>query len=315
MEYVAILFLALVMDFVLGEPPRAFHLTVWAGKLVDFFGRFGLSIGRPAWQFIYGSLMTLFIIALFFIASYVLLDYLSGLNTVLYILVAAFILKTTFCLRDSARLSIVVRDYLMSSAKGPDEAPKEIRFLLTTVEHGKDDSKEVSVASSTIRSLFENSSDFLVGPLFYYLFLGVPGALAYRAANILDGMIGHHGEYEYLGKFAAHLDDILSYIPARLAVLLTVLAAAITKGSAIKTWRVALADHGKTESMNAGWTMAAAAGALGVQLERVGYYTLGTAEQPLTAATITEAVRLFIMLAIILIIIFLTLLSATALIF
>jgi adenosylcobinamide-phosphate synthase len=315
MEYIAILLLALVMDFVFGEPSRVFHLTVWTGKLVDFFSRFGLSLSRPAWQFIYGALMTLFIIALFPIASYVLLDYLSDLSTVLYILVAAFLLKTTFCLRDSARLSIMVRDYLTSSAKGSDKVPKDIRFLLTTVEYKKDDSKEVSVASSTIRSLFENSSDFLVGPLFYYLILGVPGALAYRAANILDGMIGHHGEYEYLGKFAAHLDDILSYIPARLTVLFTVLAAAITKGSAVKTWRVALADHGKTESMNAGWTMAAAAGALGVQLERVGYYTLGIAEQPLTAATITEAVRLFVMLAIVLIIIFLTLLSATTLIF
>jgi adenosylcobinamide-phosphate synthase len=299
MEYVAILFLAVVMDLVIGEPPRAFHLTVWAGKLVDFFGRFGLTLGRPVWQFIYGTLMTLFIIALFSIASHFLLDYLSGLSTVLYILIAAFLLKTTFCLRDSARLSIKVRDYLTSKAKGPHEASKEIRYLLSTV---------------TIRSLFENSADFLVGPLFYFLILGVPGALAYRAANILDGMIGHHGQYEYLGKFAARLDDILSYIPARLTALLTVLAAAINKGNANKTWRVTLADYGKTESINAGWTMAAAAGALGVQLERAGYYTLGIAERPLTAATITEAVRLFNILAIALIIICLASLSAITLI-
>ena len=314
MEYVAILFLAVVMDLVIGEPPRAFHLTVWAGKLVDFFGRFGLTLGRPVWQFIYGTLMTLFIIALFSIASYFLLDYLSGLSTVLYILIAAFLLKTTFCWRDSSRLSIKVRDYLTSKAKGPHEASKEIRYLLSTVEYSKEENKEASIASSTIRSLFENSADFLVGPLFYFLILGVPGALAYRAANILYGMIGHHGQYEYLGKFAARLDDILSYIPARLTALLTVLAAAINKSNAIKTWRVTLADYGKTESINAGWTMAAAAGALGVQLERAGYYTLGIAERPLTAATITEAVRLFNILAIALIIICMASLSAITLI-
>ena len=88
-------------------------------------------------------------------------------------------------------------------------------------------------------------------------------------------MIGYRGSYEYLGKLAARLDDLLNLLPARLTAGLLVLGAA-TSGS---DWRQGLAtawrDHGKTASPNAGWPMSALAGALGVQLEKAGHYRLG----------------------------------------
>ncbi|MES0278522.1 MAG: cobalamin biosynthesis protein, partial [Dehalococcoidales bacterium] len=105
-------------------------------------------------------------------------------------------------------------------------------------------------------------------------------------------MIGYHGRYEYLGKFPSRLDDVLNYIPARLTALLIVLAAAISRGSAGKAWRVATKDHGRTESPNAGWPMAAAAGALDVQMEKVGHYKLGAKNKPMTLDTIDASVRL-----------------------
>jgi cobalamin biosynthesis protein CobD/CbiB len=100
--------------------------------------------------------------------------------------------------------------------------------------------------------------------------MGIPGALGYRVINTLDAMIGYHGRYEYLGKFAACVDDILNYIPARLSALMIVAAAAILRKNAGRTWITAVQEHRRTASPNAGWTMAAVAGALNVRLEKQG---------------------------------------------
>jgi adenosylcobinamide-phosphate synthase len=244
-------------------------------------------------------LIGIFLILLFGGTAYFLLNYIKEFNTIVYIIIASYLLKTTFCVRYSYHLSNMVACFLKRKENDPNKAPKSIRFLLSTVERKPNDSKEPPVASSTIRSLFENGSDFFVAPVFYYLFFGIPGALAYRVANILDGMIGHRGEYEYYGKFVAYLDQITNFIPARLTALLTVISAGISRhGSAPKTWAVARRDHNKTDSLNAGWPMAAAAGALEVELERAGHYTLGISDKPLNADTIYRATSLFATLVI-----------------
>ena len=116
--------------------------------------------------------------------------------------------------------------------------------------------------------------------------------MAYRVVNTLDAMVGYHGKYEYLGKFACRLDDVLNFIPARLTALLLVLAAFLSGRSGRAAWQVALKEHIETESINAGWPMAATAGALGVQLEKVGYYKLGKANTPLRAKTIDDSLKL-----------------------
>jgi adenosylcobinamide-phosphate synthase len=128
--------------------------------------------------------------------------------------------------------------------------------------------------------------------LFYYLIFGVPGAIAYRAVNTLDAMLGYHGEYEYRGKFAARLDDVLNYIPARITALLLVLAAFLSRQNGCRAWRTARREHGRTESPNAGWPMAAAAGALGGCLEKDGAYTLGTDAVSLDLSAIASSLRL-----------------------
>jgi adenosylcobinamide-phosphate synthase len=105
-------------------------------------------------------------------------------------------------------------------------------------------------------------------------------------------MIGYHGKYENLGKFAARLDDILNFIPARLAALLIILAAASRKTGRF-AWRIAWREHRLTESPNAGWPIAAMAGALHVRLEKSGHYRLGEPDEPLNPETIDGAVKLF----------------------
>ena len=128
-------------------------------------------------------------------------------------------------------------------------------------------------------------------PLFYFLFLGVPGAIGYRVINTLDAMIGHHGEYEYLGKVAAKLDSVANYIPARITALAIVVASWLWKQNAASAWHIMWRDRSNTESPNAGWTMAAIAGALQVQLEKVGYYKLGDSLNQLSLKSIDVTLK------------------------
>ena len=147
------------------------------------------------------------------------------------------------------------------------------------------------MSSSAIESVAEGLCDSVVAPLFYFLIFGLPGAFAYRAINTLDSMIGYRGKYEYLGKFAARLDDVLNYIPARLAFLFIVIAASLKKMGR-EAWQVARRDHTQTSSPNAGWPMAAMAGALHVRLEKPGHYVLGDGKEP-KPDDIDRAVNMF----------------------
>jgi len=111
--------------------------------------------------------------------------------------------------------------------------------------------------------------------MLYYALSGLPGAIAYRAVNTLDAMIGYHGRFEYFGKAAARLDDLLNLVPARLTAGLLILAAVLVGGDGPGALRTVLRDSAETESPNAGWPMSAMAGALGIHLEKPGHYVLG----------------------------------------
>jgi len=148
------------------------------------------------------------------------------------------------------------------------------------------------LAAATIESLAENLSDSFVAPLLAYAAFGLPGAVAYRAANTLDAMIGYRGRYEYLGKAAARLDDILNLIPARLTAGLLMVAGALTRADFAGGVRVLERDRGATASPNAGWPMATMAGLLGVTLEKPEHYRLGDGTSAVEPADIDRAWRI-----------------------
>ena len=150
---------------------------------------------------------------------------------------------------------------------------------------------EPLLAAAAVESVAENASDSVIAPLFFFAVGGVPAALAYRACNTLDAMIGYHGETEWLGKAAARLDDFANLVPARVTAALFVLASALGGASAAGALRVWWRDGARTESPNAGQPMAAMAGALGVTLEKVGCYRLGDGGAP-DADSIERAVSL-----------------------
>jgi adenosylcobinamide-phosphate synthase len=286
MENIVILLLALAIDLTIGEYPRPLHPVVGMGKVASLGLRIAPRRGRWA-QLIYGAGVVILTIALFTLLVYFLLSYLRGLNTVAYVVVAALLLKSTFSLRELRRVALGVKRFLEGG--NLSRARVEMKALVSRDTRQLD---EPHLVSATVESVAENTSDSFVAPLFYFLLFGLPGAIAYRVVNTLDAMIGYHGEYEYLGKFAARLDDGLNFIPARLSGLLIVAAAYLCRKDGRNAWQVMLRDHGKTESLNAGWPMSAAAGALRTQLEKVGHYRLGKPNSPLSPQLILPGVRL-----------------------
>jgi adenosylcobinamide-phosphate synthase len=286
MERTLILAAAAALDVLLGEPPLYLHPVVWMGKFIYFWEKAGLK-GRPAFQFIFGLAMTLATMALFALPVYFFLLFLSDWNMIACVIIGALLLKTTFSFRELWRAAQKIKRLL--AAGDLDGARFNLRAL---VKRDSKDLPESLIVSAAAESVAENMCDSFVAPLFYFLLLGVPGAMAYRVVNTLDAMIGMHGKYEYLGKFAARLDDVLNYIPARLTALLIVLSAFSLRRGARRSWRTMVSDHAKTESPNAGWPMSAAAGALSVQFIKIDHYRLGQSEQPLQTGTIDSVLRL-----------------------
>ncbi|SDO24294.1 adenosylcobinamide-phosphate synthase [Nakamurella panacisegetis] len=140
---------------------------------------------------------------------------------------------------------------------------------------GRDPSRldAAQITRATIESVAENTADAVVSPLFWGAMAGMPGLLAYRAANTLDAMIGHHRpRYENYGWAAARLDDVLNFVPARLCVVVVALCAPVVGGRPMDALRAARRDGPGHPSPNAGPVEAAFAGALGITLGGVNVY-------------------------------------------
>jgi adenosylcobinamide-phosphate synthase len=257
---------ALALDLIAGEPPNALHPVVWMGRLQRALRR--RAPKPPARAFAWGALMALAGPLVFGGGAWLVLRAL-GRWPLVELGAEIFLLKSSLAMRALAAAAIAVARAL--SRGDLDAARAALRSLV---------SRDVSalsaplLAAAAIESVAENTSDSVVAPLFYWALLGVPGALAYRAANTLDALIGYHGETEWLGKPAARLDDALNLAPARITAALLVAASALaaSPANALRVW---LRDGAATESPNAGRPMAAMAGALGVELEKIGCYRLG----------------------------------------
>jgi adenosylcobinamide-phosphate synthase len=152
---------------------------------------------------------------------------------------------------------------------------------------------ETEIHRAIIETLAESASDGIVAPLFYMAIGGVPMAMAYKAVNTLDSMIGHADQrYFYFGKAAARLDDVANYLPSRITGLALTTAAAVGRetsaASALRTWQ---RDGGKHKSPNAGQPESAMAGALRVQLGGENTYAGETIAGPLLGAEFERPLR------------------------
>jgi adenosylcobinamide-phosphate synthase len=275
---------ALAIDLLFGEYPTPLHPVVWLGTIASWLVR-EAPVGKFG-QFVYGMFVTLVVVAAA-IGVVLLFEHATRDLPILHFVAQVFFLKASFALRALGKAGDRV-----ARALEADDVPAAREALRSLCSRDPAELGSEELVAATVESIAENASDSFVAPLFWYAIFGVPGAMAYRAINTLDAMIGYRGQYEWLGKFAARLDDVANWIPARITAILLLVAGAAERADVVGGWRVLRQDSGRTPSPNAGAPMAAMAGLLGVVLEKRGVYRLGDGKGPRTPNLIARAWRI-----------------------
>jgi len=237
------------------------------GKYLNWMKSKNAHVGALAfWQ---GGVLLLLGCLTVLLLSIGLMSFIRLLPFWLAALCLALVLKPFFSVRALLKAGQEIRQALEQA----DLAEAQHLLAWNLVSRDTSELKPCEVAGAAISSLAENVTDSIVAPLVCFALFGLPGAAVYRFVNTADAILGYRTpELEYFGKAAAWLDDALNYIPSRLSAVLILLALASGRWRA--AWRSLRSDAQLTPSPNGGITMAAAAGGLGVRLEKRDVYVL-----------------------------------------
>lgn len=277
---------AWLLDRWLGDPQWMPHPVVAFGKAIAFFER---RLNRGEGRFLKGMLVSCLLVAgVYGLTAWLLRQaalFSPGLLLALQVLLIFYCLAGTTLVRE-------VRMVFLAVDRSLEEGRRQVSRIV-----GRDTSglSAQEVRTAALETLAENLSDGVVAPLFWYLLLGVPGMLAYKMVNTLDSMIGYRNErYRRFGCFAARLDDVANFVPARLTAFLMVLASG----------RLSLlgfvARYGNQHaSPNSGYPESALAGILNCRFggphhyfgEEVWKPYIGDNDRPLTTADMRTAIR------------------------
>ena len=293
-DLVVIVVAAVVLDWLLGDPRRIPHPVVGIGKLITLLEaalrRVGAD-GRAA-----GVWLVLLTVGGTTAAGWAILKSLHQVAP--QVGLAGEIILAWFCL---AARSLHRESGLVASALDAGDLPTARRYLSYIVGRDTEELPAPEIWRGAVETVAENTADGVIAPLFYLVFGGPVLALAYKAVNTLDSMVGYKNErYLHFGWAAARLDDVANWLPARLTGLLLVLAAPLAGGSPAVAWQTMRRDGRNHSSPNSGIPEAAVAGALGVQLGGINSYfgqpvakpTIGAPHRPLDRQAWSGAVRL-----------------------
>jgi adenosylcobinamide-phosphate synthase len=279
-----VLALALAMDLAGGDPPNSVHPVAWLGRALAW-GRERVGLRSAPALVVSGAVLVTGLVAAAAGAALRVEQWRPAWPW-LRVGIEACLLKCAFSIRG---LFAAVGGVEARLGAG-DLAGARVHVGYHLVSRPTGDLAPGEVAAAAVESLAENLTDSVVAPLFFFTIGGLPAVWAYRAVNTADAMIGYRaGDLEYLGKPAARLDDALNWAPARLAAAAIAAGTALAGRPARRAWSTMRRDGGLTASPNAGRTMAAMAGALGVRLEKRAHYRLG--DGPLPSAEDIAAAR------------------------
>ena len=307
-----------VLDLVFGDPQRLPHPVVGFGKAIAFFEH-RLNKGRH--RMLKGALMSIALIAATYAVGLVFTSHFSLFTSHFSLFTSHFSLLTShfsllfdviiifYCLAGTTLIR-EVRQVFLAVDRSLEEGRAQVARIV-----GRDTSQlsAQEVRTAALETLAENLSDGVIAPLFWLALLGVPGMLAYKMVNTLDSMIGYRTErYKDFGCWAAHIDDVANYIPARLTALLMILSSSLftfhsslfTSHSSLITSHSSLLTfvrkYGRCHaSPNSGYPEAALAGILDCRFGGPHYYFgqlfdkpyIGTNDRLLTTADMQKAVR------------------------
>ena len=297
-----------LLDLLFGDPARLPHPVVGFGKMIAFDER---RLNKGSHRKLKGAIMAITLILLTYAVGFIFVFALSSLNSQFSILNSQFItlssllssLVVFYCLAGTTLIR-EVRAVFLALDRSLEEGRQQVARIV-----GRDTSQlsAQEVRTAALETLAENLSDGVIAPLFWFALLGVPGMLAYKMVNTLDSMIGYKTErYRDFGCWAAHIDDVANYIPARLTALLMVVAYWLLGGNGFPKNKsqnlLAFVWHyGRCHaSPNSGYPEAALAGILDCRFGGPHYYFgqlfdkpfIGENNRSLTTADMQTAVRI-----------------------
>ena len=279
-----IIVLALLIDRYIGELPNSVHPLRWMGNLLGCIDRHVKNRASFSATVI-GFLSYLLVFLLFSFVGLALTTLarfaLSSLalpewGEAAWIVATAFVFKVTFAVFSFRSHCRPIAEDL--DAGRVEAAAEKVQMIVSRNTKGMD---AEHIASSCCETVSENLVDSVISPTACFGLLGIPGAVMFRCANLMDAMWGYlNDKYARLGRFPARFDDVLGYVTSRISPYFVALAGLILR----MDWRAAVpaakAEHGKTPSPNSGWPMTAVAAVLGISMEKKGVYVMGTGPMP-----------------------------------
>ena len=291
------LFIAIIFDIIYGEIPTKIHPVVLIGSIISFFKNIFIKINNR-WSGLLLTFTTCFISSVFLI----ILCYLCSFNIIIFYILFTLILSSTFSIKMLLNTALDVESKLNEDI---NKARASVSYL---VSRNTDELTPEYITSATIESLTENITDSYVSPVFYFLIFSIIGIYInsylllfvlilvpfnYRIFNTLDAMVGYkNDELINIGFIPAKIDDILNYIPSRIAGLFVVLSAFLLNFDYKNSFKILKRDARNCPSPNSGFTMAPSAGALDIQLIKVDTYVLGDNIKNIEINDISKAVKL-----------------------
>ncbi|WP_158837549.1 adenosylcobinamide-phosphate synthase CbiB [Polaribacter sp. L3A8] len=256
-----ILIIAFLLDLIIGDPKKLPHLIIAFGNSISLGEKL---LNKNKSKFLKGALLTILLVSTSFITPYFIIKYLNAYDFQ-FIAIAFSVLMLFYCLANKTLVKEGNAVFNVLKKEGLEAGSKRLSWIV-----GRETSKlsEQQIRVATFETMAENLSDGVIAPLFYFLILGVPGAMAYKMINTLDSMIGYKSDrYFFFGKFAAILDDVANYIPARITGVLMLVVTFKLKG-----FSFIFKEGKKHSSPNAGYPEAALAYILDCQFGGPNYY-------------------------------------------
>ncbi len=254
---------ALVVDTIFGDPRSKYHPVVLIGNCISFYEHILYKKNTTPRHQIFLGISTVLLVLMSVMLIVTGLLFIGGtIHPVGYSIVSLLCLYISISPRCLAEAGIEIANLLRK--QDIQEARRKVGWI---VGRKTSDLDESEITRATIETVAENTVDGIISPLFWFVLLGPWGAIGYRTINTMDSMLGYKNDrYLYFGRFAARLDDVVNYIPARLTMVLFVIAAFLCGKDWKHALRIAARDAAKHPSPNGGYAEAPVAGALHIRL-------------------------------------------------
>lgn len=288
--------LAVVLDFIIGDPYWFPHPVIYIGKLISFLEKKARVIAKNEKTLrICGGIIVVTVSAVSFLIPYALLKLIKNISWIYHTL-NILIIWTTLAAKSLHKEAGKVYEALKNN--DIEDARLKLSYIV-----GRDTKTltDTEIIRADVETVAENTSDGVIAPLLFAMVGGAPLAMLYKGINTMDSMLGYMNEkYKFIGFFPAKIDDLFNLIPARITGVLIAITSPVVGGNILESFRIMFRDRKNHKSPNCAYPEAAAAGAMRIQLGGTNSYfgelmykpTIGDKKQELQSAHIIQVIKL-----------------------